>query len=118
MSDYKLTQTDSVIRTADGASIPNDPANRDRAEYDVWIADGGVPDPYVPPLVKHQIRKSTIIARLTDEQLAAAIGGMTVRQQERWRAPDQPLLNTDDPEAIAIIEAVGADPAVILAPEA
>jgi hypothetical protein len=49
MAEYQLTQSDIVIRTADQAFIPNDPANRDRAEYDKWLADGGVPDPYVPP---------------------------------------------------------------------
>jgi hypothetical protein len=49
MAEYRLTDSDVVIRTADGASIPNDPANRDRAEYDAWYAAGGVPDPYVPP---------------------------------------------------------------------
>jgi hypothetical protein len=49
MSEYQLTATDSVIRTADGASIPNDPANRDYAEYLQWVEDGGVPDPYVEP---------------------------------------------------------------------
>ena len=49
MADYQLTATEIVTRTADGASIPNDPGNRDRQEYDRWLADGGVPDPYVPP---------------------------------------------------------------------
>ena len=49
MADYQLTATESVTRTADGASIPNDPANRDYAEYLQWVEDGGVPDPYVPP---------------------------------------------------------------------
>jgi hypothetical protein len=54
MADYQLTQSDIVIRTADQAFIPNDPANRDRAEYDKWLADGGVPDPYVPPPTKKE----------------------------------------------------------------
>jgi hypothetical protein len=49
MAEYQLTDSEMVIRTEDGASIPNDPANRDRAEYDAWLAEGGVPDPYVPP---------------------------------------------------------------------
>jgi hypothetical protein len=50
MADYQLTETDAVvIRTIDNAFIPNDPANRDWVEYQAWLADGGVPDPYVPP---------------------------------------------------------------------
>jgi len=49
-SEYQLTATEScVIRTEDGACIPNDPANRDYAEYLKWLEDGGVPDPYVEP---------------------------------------------------------------------
>jgi hypothetical protein len=49
MADYQLTATDSVIRTEDGACIPADPANRDYAEYQQWLAAGGVPDPYKKP---------------------------------------------------------------------
>jgi cell division protein FtsN len=49
MAEYQLTETDTVLRTADEAWIPNDPSNRDRVEYEQWLADGGVPDPYVPP---------------------------------------------------------------------
>lgn len=50
MADYQLTATDAVIRTADQAHIPNDPANRDRIAYDEWVAAGGVPDPVKPPI--------------------------------------------------------------------
>jgi hypothetical protein len=49
MADYQLTETDTVLRNADQAFIPNDPDNRDRVEYEQWLADGGVPDSYVPP---------------------------------------------------------------------
>jgi hypothetical protein len=50
MAEYRLTADDSmVIRNSDRASIPNDPANRDRVEYLAWLAAGGVPDPYIAP---------------------------------------------------------------------
>jgi len=49
MAEYQLTETDVVLRTADGAYIPNDPDNRDRVAYDMWLVAGNLPDPYVPP---------------------------------------------------------------------
>ena len=58
MADYQLTQSDetcSVIRTADGACIPPDMANRDyngnemSPGYVQWKEAGGTPDPYVEP---------------------------------------------------------------------
>ena len=49
MAEYQLTPNDSIIRTADGACIPPDPANRDYAEFLKWVEDGGVPDPYIEP---------------------------------------------------------------------
>ncbi|TAI63879.1 hypothetical protein [Bradyrhizobium sp. Leo170] len=50
MADYRLTATDAVIRTTDNAGIPNDPANHDWIAYQGWLAAGGVPDPYQPPI--------------------------------------------------------------------
>lgn len=73
----------------------------------------------IPPY--HRVAKSTIIYRLTDEQLAAAVEAFALpenlRLRERWYAPDQPAINADDPESISFVIAIGADPDVVLAPE-
>ena len=50
MAEYQLTETDAmVIRTVDGACIPNSMDNRDWVEYQEWLEAGGVPDQYVEP---------------------------------------------------------------------
>jgi hypothetical protein len=69
----------------------------------------------VPPY--HRVSKSTVLARLGDENCAKAFGLATVGQQLRWNAPDKPQVNADDTETIALIRSVGADPKVVLAPE-
>ena len=71
MAEYQLTATNAVvIRTADGASIPNDPANRDWQEYQKWLAAGGVPDPYVKPPKVSISNNSDFIARFTNQEYA------------------------------------------------
>ena len=40
-----------VIRDADQAYIPFDPANRDYQEYLKWLDEGNEPTPYAPPAV-------------------------------------------------------------------
>jgi hypothetical protein len=67
------------------------------------------------PAPIRQIDKAVILERLTDAQLEAALGMMTARQKERWRMPGRPAINSDDPEMLALLRAVGADPAVVLA---
>lgn len=49
MADYKEIENGLVQRLSDGATIPPDERNRDRQEYERWLAKGGKPEPYVPP---------------------------------------------------------------------
>jgi len=48
MAKYKLTNTNSIIRTSDSASIPPVESNRDYADYLAWLAAGNTPDPADP----------------------------------------------------------------------
>ncbi|MBP1091948.1 hypothetical protein [Bradyrhizobium diazoefficiens] len=49
MSEYRLTQGSSVIRTGDGACIPSDPGNSDWRAYQDWLSAGNVPEPHIEP---------------------------------------------------------------------
>jgi hypothetical protein len=42
---FGQTTPSSVIRTADGACIPFDPANTDAAEFAKWLQAGNKPEP-------------------------------------------------------------------------
>jgi hypothetical protein len=46
---YQLTQGTSIIRLTDGATVPNDPGNRDYREYLDWLEAGNTPEPAPAP---------------------------------------------------------------------
>ncbi len=77
-----------------------------------------LPDPEPPapgPAPRPLIDKSTILDRLTDGQLSAALAAMTDRQKERWRMPGKPQIYKDDEELVAMLTYIGADLEVVLA---
>lgn len=46
---YHITANGGLVRDSDGAFIPNDPGNRDYAEFMSWQAEGNSAVPYQPP---------------------------------------------------------------------
>lgn len=46
---YKLTDSTTIVRVADSAYIPADPANTDYQQYLAWVDAGNTPEPYVAP---------------------------------------------------------------------
>jgi hypothetical protein len=56
---YQLTTGDTILRLAEHAFIPPDPANTDYQAYLEWVAAGNEPEPApgpepVPPLTTEQ----------------------------------------------------------------
>lgn len=64
MNPAEISET--ILRTADQAYIPNDPGNRDRQEYEAWLAEGNTPDPPAPPSRAGIIAQSTQARSLQD----------------------------------------------------
>lgn len=60
---YKLTKSSSIIRLADGASIPNATGNIDYDKYQVWLAEGNLPAPSDPDPVQSAALKIEAIER-------------------------------------------------------
>jgi hypothetical protein len=106
---YKLNQT-SVIRTADGASIPNDPTNTDYAEYLQWLSAGNIPEPAdpvilsIPPCTPRQIRQIlTAVGLRSAVESAVAAGSQDL--QDWWEFST--AIERTHPEVIAMGAALG-----------
>ena len=73
---------------------------------------------FVEPLARRLIAKSMIVDRLQEVQklaaARAALDAADLYTRERWNTRD--AIYSDDETAIALLTAIGADPAVILAP--
>jgi hypothetical protein len=67
---YQLTASNCILRLADNAFIPPDPANTDYAAYLQWVEQGGTPEPAPEPVAPVELT--------TEQKLKAA--GLTVAE--------------------------------------
>lgn len=84
-------------------------ARSDDTEYEA--------EPPPAPPVRRTVAKGLIVERLIAagkiEAARSALATLSVADQERWNA--KPAVYADDTRALALLRAIGADPAVILA---
>ena len=73
---YQLTTSDTILRLADNAFIPPDPANTDYAAYLEWVAAGNMPEPasvVAPPVPLTPVEKLAA-SGLTVAELKGLLG--------------------------------------------
>jgi hypothetical protein len=90
---YKLTKHNSIQRLADNASIPNDPANRDYAEYLEWVAAGNTPGPAQT--------QAEIDAEIAEEESSKARANLSKLRADIF------------PDVLAFLATIGGVPKVI-----
>jgi hypothetical protein len=73
---YQLTTGDTILRLADNAFIPPDPANTDYAAYLAWLDEGNTPEPAPEPEPVPELTPAEKLAAsgLTVEELKQLLG--------------------------------------------
>ena len=73
---YQLTTGDTILRLADNAFIPPDPANTDYAAYLQWVEQGNTPEPAPIPEPPVELTPAEKLAAsgLTVDELKELLG--------------------------------------------
>jgi hypothetical protein len=75
---YQLTSSETIKRTADGAFIPQDGANRDYREYLEWLDAGNTPLPADEPPAPNPLT-------LAEAHIASHFSTARLLQMKDWR---------------------------------
>lgn len=73
---YKLTQSGSIIRIADGACIPVDLRNTDYQEYQRWLEGGNTPAPADAPTHAEMVTATMTQARQQRLPIMSILDGL------------------------------------------
>src|SRR5262245_25913536 len=111
MADYRYNAFGGVVRISDEATIPEDPRNRDYQALLLYLEAGNSIDPFVPLQPRRMIDKARIVDRLIEAgklgAARAALDAQTLEVREKWNA--RTSIYADDPTALALLKAIGAD---------
>lgn len=106
---YKLTKHTGIIRLADNASIPNDPANCDYAAYLEWLSAGNTPK---DADLRSNPRVDEIKSRLAQIDLES-IRSLRAKASVRGKPEDDARLAALDDEAVILRAELAGIPALI-----
>lgn len=84
------TISGTVLRRIDSAYIPDDPANRDRQDYEAWLEEGNTPDPPDPvpdvgpgaPDANARLDAGIEAAQKAAEETAGIAQGVSIRSDD------------------------------------
>ena len=116
---YTLTNSGSVVRDADGAVIPADPAVAEWRTYQAWLAAGNTPNPAplppaaVPSCKLWQLRSVMSATQWTAVQ--AAVAALNEAAVAAFAADGDDLIPANSKTLLALGAAIGLSAAQVTA---
>jgi len=114
-------EASAVVVTAEAGAVAVSPADTPAlwAALLAWRDAGGAIAPYRPPAAPRRlVDKGTITERIIAagklDAALAALGALPIEDQQRWT--NKTAVYADDARARGLLERIGLDPDVILAP--
>lgn len=99
-----LRNSTSVLRLADGATIPDDERNIDRQKYQLWIGEGNAPEPADPEPPPTQDELDAEAAKR--DTAIAALAGLTNAQVRTYINNSFPSLTAAERDKLGALAVI------------